>query len=590
MASGRAGAAGELDFDVWQGHHRDGHREVPSTMTNQRTERLRPGSAPGRRGSGYRRGATTLLWLVALLAGVSQAWAAEVVEVRVGRHPDFTRIVFELDRAAGYRIERSDPSAKNSELIVSLEATSIPRRIQSSKSFIEQVVVEPSGSRSVARIRLARGGLKLKEMILASPPRIVLDVISEKDLPARQTASSATTASPTRTVAATTPKPTPSPSTVVAKTEAPARPGAAAKPAMPTSAPTSAPISAPISKPTATAATSPATRLLATTEKSDVSKSQATSPSPAPMPSTTTPTPSAAAGSDPLAAKPGLDVLAAKPEGDSDAAPGEWNDSAANGGAADANAGAAHDDAGALADAGASPDSAAASAKARPMMVKSSGDDEGGGFMTWTLAGVGLALVAFVGLVVARRRRAVADVDGGMDEPAMSPFDDEEQDAKPSTSETSNPFAALSGAGSAPAPAAAASTFTPSRAADKKQDQKPESSLFDDTEEKTMESMEVISRSQVNESLGGPPMMGGASDEIQQMFREMQRRVAALEGRIDELVDARDRLERQVAAQTEELRVQRAAIARTQRAVRNLARPEDAGDDEPTEPALRDPN
>ena len=79
-------------------------------------------------------------------------------------------------------------------------------------------------------------------------------------------------------------------------------------------------------------------------------------------------------------------------------------------------------------------------------------------------------------------------------------------------------------------------------------------------------------------------------DELPQMVREMQRRGAALEGRIDELVDARDRLERQVAAQTEELRVQRAAIARTQRAVRNLARPEDAGDDEPTEPALRDPN
>ena len=43
------------------------------------------------------------------------------------------------------------------------------------------------------------------------------------------------------------------------------------------------------------------------------------------------------------------------------------------------------------------------------------------------------------------------------------------------------------------------------------------------------------------------------------------------------------------AAQTEELRVQRAAIARTQRAVRNLARPED-DEQEATEPALREPN
>ncbi len=553
-------------------------------MTNQRTERLRPGPAPGRRGSGYRRGAWTWLCLVGLLAGTSQAWAAEVVEVRVGRHPDFTRIVFELDRAAGYRIERSDPSAKNSELIVSLEAASIPRRIQSSKSFIEQVVVEPNGARSVARIRLARGGLKLKEMILASPPRIVLDVISEQDV--------ATRASATRTVAATTAKPTISPSTSptpsVAKTEAPAatptlaanataRPGAAAKPSMPTSMPTSTP--------------TPGTRLLATTAKSDPATSKTTTPSTTPsslpsnLPSTppSTPPPSAAPPSDSLAAKPGSDT---------GGVPGEWNDGGASGGADGSDAGALAGTPGGSADgeSGASTAAADEPSKARPMMVKSSSDDEGGGLMTWALAGIGLAVVAFVGLAVARRRRASSDLDGDGDEPAASPFGDEEQDAMRSSSESSNPFAALSGAGSLAAPAAAANTLTPPRALDMKQDKKPESSLFDDTEEKTMESMEVISRSQVNESLGGPPMMGGASDELQQMFREMQRRVAALESRIDELVDARDRLERQVAAQTEELRVQRAAIARTQRAVRNLARPEDAADDEPTEPALRDPN
>jgi hypothetical protein len=34
-------------------------------------------------------------------------------------------------------------------------------------------------------------------------------------------------------------------------------------------------------------------------------------------------------------------------------------------------------------------------------------------------------------------------------------------------------------------------------------------------------------------------------------------------------------MERQMAAQNEELRVQRAAIARTQRAVRNISRPEE---------------
>jgi hypothetical protein len=52
---------------------------------------------------------------------------------------------------------------------------------------------------------------------------------------------------------------------------------------------------------------------------------------------------------------------------------------------------------------------------------------------------------------------------------------------------------------------------------------------------------------------------------------ETERRLAHLERRIEELVDARERLERQVAAQTEELRVQRAALARTPRVLRTVA-------------------
>jgi hypothetical protein len=79
--------------------------------------------------------------------------------------------------------------------------------------------------------------------------------------------------------------------------------------------------------------------------------------------------------------------------------------------------------------------------------------------------------------------------------------------------------------------------------------------------------------------------MGGG--DTSNMVAEFERRMAAMETRIDEFADAKERLERQVAAQTEELRVQRAAIARTQRAVRNLGRP---GEEAPTEPALRDPS
>jgi hypothetical protein len=60
--------------------------------------------------------------------------------------------------------------------------------------------------------------------------------------------------------------------------------------------------------------------------------------------------------------------------------------------------------------------------------------------------------------------------------------------------------------------------------------------------------------------------------------------MAHLERRIEELVDARERLERQVAAQTEELRVQRAAIARTQRVLRTIT---PRTDEETSEPVVR---
>jgi hypothetical protein len=75
-----------------------------------------------------------------------------------------------------------------------------------------------------------------------------------------------------------------------------------------------------------------------------------------------------------------------------------------------------------------------------------------------------------------------------------------------------------------------------------------------------------------------PTATGGLS------MPELDRRLALLEQRLEEVIDAKDRLERQVSAQTEELRVQRAAIARTQRVLRTVVRPED---DQPSEPVLK---
>ncbi len=90
-----------------------------------------------------------------------------------------------------------------------------------------------------------------------------------------------------------------------------------------------------------------------------------------------------------------------------------------------------------------------------------------------------------------------------------------------------------------------------------------------------------------NMNPAGPISGAGPDGDTARMLQEFEQRMSSLEARLDEVSEAKERLERQVAAQTEELRVQRAAIARTQRALRNMNRP---NDESPTEPALRDPN
>jgi flagellar biosynthesis GTPase FlhF len=95
----------------------------------------------------------------------------------------------------------------------------------------------------------------------------------------------------------------------------------------------------------------------------------------------------------------------------------------------------------------------------------------------------------------------------------------------------------------------------------------------------------------MNRSAMPPPSASmnssAASSDVSGIVSALERRMSQLEKRLDESNEARERLERQVAAQSEELRVQRAAIARTQRALRSLSRTEE---EQATEPALRDPS
>jgi hypothetical protein len=175
------------------------------------------------------------------------------------------------------------------------------------------------------------------------------------------------------------------------------------------------------------------------------------------------------------------------------------------------------------------------------------------------LTAVLASLVAFVLVFVVMRHRGAA----GAEEP-ITPF----AAGEPFSVDEQSEIAAQPEAEEADLPAGAGETDG-------------EASLFDEPEE-TAEPLEEAQGEAaamapdevpITSPAGEPAPGPGPSQEFEQRF-------ARLEERLEEVVDGNDRLGRQVAAQTEELRVQRAAIARTQRVLRDLSR----GVDEATEP------
>jgi hypothetical protein len=451
-----------------------------------------------------------------------KAEAAEIVEVRIGRHAEFTRVVFELDRAAGYRIERADPKSDVAELVVSFEASSIPRRLKSSKSLIAQVEVEPSGPRSIARIRLSKDGLRLKEMILANPPRIVLDVLADEK--AAPLVAKTVAKTPVKPKA----KPVPAPKEeAVPSFDEPTFDEIVAENSV---EPEPAPVVAPkpvVVKPV----------VVVEPEPVEVAAVEPTPP-PTPTQKPATPTTEVAEADEPSTSTP----IKEPGTGESDR-PEVLADQVAN----------------RRTDTAAQVEPVAPPARTpRPMVVKSKpSTEEGGGWMTWALAGIGVIALLLGGALVARRRKGGEEVDFA-DEGGSDIGDAETVEA--GTDE--NPFGNLSSDDqqmTLGTPEASTATAFGTDSGDTTivslpdEEKESESVVFGDSEENSMDEMEVISRDQVNESLGGmPSAAGGIPEEFQQMMREMNRRVESLEGRIDELVDARDRLERQVAAQTEE--------------------------------------
>ena len=135
----------------------------------------------------------------------------------IGQHAGFSRVVLELDSAVGYKVERTTPTSGADEWVISLDAGAKPRSVHRRFDFIESVEIVPtSGTRSTVRVRLRGEDLKLSEMILANPPRIVVDVMGPTE-PTATSRARAPGAKPIAVVAAESKQPAPKATAKLAK-------------------------------------------------------------------------------------------------------------------------------------------------------------------------------------------------------------------------------------------------------------------------------------------------------------------------------------------------------------------------------------
>jgi hypothetical protein len=524
-----------------------------------------------RSGAGMR----AIVWaaMAAWIFGATGAGAASVSEVRVGTHEDgHTRIVVELDSPAGYRLQSPQPGARP-ELVVDLDATSIQRDVPSKSRVVKKVRVEPSDAGSTVHISLATGDVAVKEMLLANPPRIVLDLKARGPIPKGD--ADAVAAADAPAPASDEPKPTAS-----------AAPIAVAPP-------TPAKAEVPKSEPVVVAAAEPA----AAVEKSEASAPRETSPR------TTLTLPSAAAPSEakrdlmpppPTDPQPDLEPTASdEPAAKPTLIPPIERAKSAEPQATEPTK-----------------PSLAQTAEERRKAITAKAPQatpSSESLVDLAMSPIGLAVIGGVVLllavVVIRRRRAAEDDDplytvmsaddagAGVSMDAAYPADAAKE--RPPVLAALGPYES-DGFDEASEPAVRVGPSGPrqlalgrvSEASDAVAAQEPSaaSMLTDDPDSIFGGEPEVVA-TQMSPVVSPAHDSSPVAAQVGQISAEVERRVAELERRLEQLTEARERLERQVAAQTEELRVQRAAIARTQRVVRTIAKTEDMA----TEPVPRAP-
>jgi hypothetical protein len=426
-----------------------------------------------------------LVALVAVGLVADAAWAARLVEVRVGRHPEFSRVVFQLDAMAPYTIER-----QGAQVVVTLQAESEPRT-RAGAEWIESVQVEPAGATTRARITLTSEAVEITETTLDGPPRLVLDVRPGSPPRARVPAAAEPPAPPPPREPAPPPAPPPL-ERVPAKAERPV--------AEPSPAPPEAPVAPEVP----------------------------VAPEPAPPP----PEPPAPPAPPPAPEPPAPPAPTAQ-AGDLEVAP-----------------------------------PAPPRPAPRPLVLR--------GLPLGVLAGLVAALALALWLVArarraARERQDEAGLAATLDQMAASVAE-----VAPLAGPAPEPF-------EPPAPSTEAMPMTDFERTDRTEGSETPTVVMpavgagrDEVERTRPWSLPDAAFTPEAPAPAAAPVAQVAPDLAQILARveALEERLGRVESELAAVREERDRAEQQLASQAEELRVQRAAIARTQRVVRGLVNPE----------------
>jgi len=543
--------------------------------------------------------------LIFALSFALPAWAGNLVQIRVGNHPTYTRVVFEFDAPSGYRIERRAAGESEKTILVTLDAGSRERNIASKSKGVESINVDAASDRAVAHIMTRHAGLPIREMILMDPPRVVLDLMI------------------------------PGAEAEVAKAKSqPVSPEAQPEPVSPQADEVVAAQPAPEPEEIAAAELSPPIEEIAAAEPAP----QATPVEPEAVPEPVIEVPDLAIAEDSLSAEALADVedavaqaeAVAEAAGDSGAeVAADSIEELADESAAETTDDAAEEVADTAADAPlavielgdlmgesdtvepdarpAVPDSLLprkTAKAARPLQAEAS---EGAAPFDLKMAGmIAAAVLAMVVFLVLGVRARGKKPDDDMDVTALAGDGDDAAATDQASHEGRIPeggFAMDADLHDAAPPdenfevgvtethddenkpietAGAAIDAAPGLFETPHQE---EDAMSMDNQDLPTNHMDSEAPTQLG--IGAAAIGADMDSSVANLMQELERRLAHMEARLDESNEARERLERQVETQAEELRVQRAAIARTQRAVRSLNRPDE---DQATEPALRDPS